>query len=61
LAIGSRADLNVFDAETAAEAIASIAPRRWVLREGRVVAETRVDQHLVRGREHVSMAPSRSG
>jgi cytosine deaminase len=60
LAAGHRADINLFDAESPADAIASIAPRRWVLREGRVVAETQVDRRLVRGVEHVSPGPSRS-
>jgi cytosine deaminase len=60
LAVGRRADINVLDADSPADAIASIAPRRWVLREGRVVAETRVDRRLVRGSQHVSLAPSHS-
>ncbi len=42
------ASLNVFDAETVTDAIATIAPRRWVLRRGRVVAETVVTRSLHR-------------
>jgi cytosine deaminase len=37
---GARADLVVIDAETGREALREQAPRRWVLRGGRVIAET---------------------
>ena len=46
---GARADLVVLDAATAREALREQAPRRWVLRDGRVVAETRVERRLHRG------------
>jgi cytosine/creatinine deaminase len=46
---GCRASLNVFDAESVSDAIATIAPRRWVLRDGRVVSETVVQRALHRG------------
>lgn len=45
---GCRASLNVFDAESVSDAIANIAPRRWVLRDGHVVAETEVRRRLSR-------------
>ena len=45
---GARADLVVLDAETARDALREQAPRRWVLRGGRVVAETVREQRLVR-------------
>jgi cytosine/creatinine deaminase len=48
LAPGARADLVVLDAETARDALREQAPRRWVLRGGRVVAETLREQRLVR-------------
>jgi cytosine deaminase len=44
---GARADLVILDAETPAEALRVQAPRRWVLRSGRVVAETST-QHALR-------------
>jgi cytosine deaminase len=45
---GARADLVVLDAETAHDALREQAPRRWVVRGGRVVAETVRKQHFVR-------------
>jgi cytosine/creatinine deaminase len=45
---GARADLVVLDAETPRDALREQAPRRWVLRGGRVVAETAREQRLVR-------------
>lgn len=45
---GARADLVVLDAETARDALREQAPRRWVLRGGRVVAETVREQRLHR-------------
>jgi cytosine deaminase len=45
---GARADLVVLDAETARDALREQAPRRWVLRRGRVVAETVVETRLDR-------------
>jgi cytosine deaminase len=46
LAPGARADLVVLDAETGRDALREQAPRRWVLRRGRVVAETVVERRL---------------
>jgi cytosine deaminase len=46
LRVGARADLVVLDAESARDALREQAPRRWVLRRGRVVAETVVEQRL---------------
>ncbi len=46
--VGARADLVVLDAETEHEALREQAVRRWVLRGGRVVAETERRQALVR-------------
>ena len=43
---GARADLVVLDAETGRDALREQAPRRWVLRGGRVVAETVREQRL---------------
>jgi len=43
---GARADLVVVDAETGGEALREQAARRWVLRGGRVVAETVVERLL---------------
>ncbi len=48
---GRAADFVILDAPTAAEAIRLQAPRRWVVRRGRVVAETTVTQKLHRGGE----------
>jgi cytosine deaminase len=45
---GARADLVVIDAETGREALREQAPRRWVLRRGRVIAETAREQALHR-------------
>jgi cytosine deaminase len=45
---GARAGLNIFDAENVDDAIATIAPRRWVIRDGRVVAETTLERSLHR-------------
>ena len=47
---GARADLVVLDAERPAEALREQAPRRWVIRRGRIVAETVREQHLHRAR-----------
>ena len=46
--VGARADLVVLDAETEPEALREQAVRRWVLRGGRVVAETERRQRVVR-------------
>jgi cytosine/creatinine deaminase len=46
LVAGARADLVVLDAETARDALREQAPRRWVLRGGRVVAETVVERRV---------------
>ena len=45
---GGRADLVVLEAETPADALRSQAPRRWVVRGGRVVAETQIERVLRR-------------
>jgi cytosine/creatinine deaminase len=45
---GARADLVVLDAATPRDALREQAPRRWVLRGGRVVAETVREQRLLR-------------
>lgn len=47
--VGHRADFVLLDAPTPAEAIRLQAPRRLVIRHGRVVAETFTDQRLHRG------------
>jgi cytosine deaminase len=49
LMLGARADLVVLDAESERDALREQAARRWVLRGGRVVAETVVGRHLHRG------------
>ena len=43
---GARADLVILDAESPREALREQAARRWVLRGGRVVAETVVERRL---------------
>jgi cytosine deaminase len=48
LVVGARADLVVLDAEREADALREQAPRRWVIRGGRVVAETVREQRLRR-------------
>jgi cytosine/creatinine deaminase len=48
LVAGARADLVVLEAERPAEALREQAPRRWVLRGGRIVAETVREQRLHR-------------
>jgi cytosine/creatinine deaminase len=45
---GARADLVILDADDQRTALREQAPRRWVLRGGRVVAETVRAQHLHR-------------
>jgi cytosine deaminase len=45
---GARGDLVVLDAETPEEALRLQAPRRWVIRAGGVVAETRTESELRR-------------
>jgi cytosine deaminase len=47
--VGCRGDLVVLDAENVNDAIATIAPRRWVIRAGRVVATTSTDTTLSLG------------
>ncbi|HEU4798235.1 MAG TPA: cytosine deaminase [bacterium] len=53
LDVGKRADLVVFDAPTPVDAVRTMAPRRYVVSRGRVVAETRPARSTVRwnGRE----------
>ena len=45
---GARADLVVFDAESIEDALRLQSPRRWVLHDGRVVAETNREAALIR-------------
>ena len=42
--VGAVADLVVLDACDAREAFATRSPRRWVIRKGKLIAETRVDK-----------------
>jgi cytosine deaminase len=51
LEVGRRADLVLFDAPTAAEAVRTLAARRAVISHGRVVAETRPARSTVRWRD----------
>ena len=48
LAPGARADLVILEAESPRDALREQAARRWVLRGGRVVAETVVEKRLGR-------------
>jgi cytosine deaminase len=43
--VGAIADLVVLDARDAREAFATRSPRRWVIRKGRLIAETRLETH----------------
>ncbi len=43
VAVGGVADLVVLDARDAREAFATRAPRRWVIRKGRLIAETSLE------------------
>ncbi len=45
VAPGGVADLVVLDARDAREAFATRAPRRWVIRKGKLIAETRLETH----------------
>ncbi len=45
---GARADIVVLDAETPLDALRLLAPRRWTIHKGRVVAETNTETHLHR-------------
>jgi cytosine deaminase len=45
VAVGAVADLVVLDARDAREAFATRAPRRWVIRKGKLIAETRLEMH----------------
>ena len=61
---GCRADLVLFDAPTEGDAVRLIAPRRLVIRAGRVVARTESARQFVTwdGREEpVDFMPARSG
>ena len=43
VAVGGVADLVVLDARDAREAFATRSPRRWVIRKGRLIAETKLE------------------
>jgi cytosine/creatinine deaminase len=43
VAVGTVADLGVLDARDAREAFATRSPRRWVIRKGKLIAETRLE------------------
>jgi cytosine deaminase len=43
VAVGTVADLVVLDARDAREAFATRSPRRWVIRKGKLIAETRLE------------------
>ncbi len=43
IAVGAVADLVVLDARDPREAFATRAPRRWVIRKGKLIAEARLD------------------
>jgi cytosine deaminase len=43
VAVGAVADLVVLDARDAREAFATRSPRRWVIRKGRLIAETKLE------------------
>jgi cytosine/creatinine deaminase len=45
VAVGTVADLVVLDARDAREAFATRSPRRWVIRKGKLIAETRLETH----------------
>jgi cytosine deaminase len=45
VAVGGVADLVVLDARDAREAFAMRAPRRWVIRKGRMLAEGKLETH----------------
>ena len=50
IAVGRTASFNVIDAETVQEAFRTQADRLYVIRKGRVLAETRTTSKLYRGR-----------
>jgi cytosine deaminase len=50
VAVGGIADLVVLDARNAREAFATRTPRRWVIRKGRLIAESRVESRRYFGR-----------
>jgi cytosine/creatinine deaminase len=45
VAVGNIADLVVLDARDAREAFATRMPRRWVIRKGKLIAETKLETH----------------
>ena len=45
VAVGAVADLVVLDARDAREAFATRSPRRWVIRKGKLIAETRFETY----------------
>jgi cytosine deaminase len=56
VAVGGVADLVVLDARDAREAFATRSPRRWVIRKGRLIAETKLETRRYFG---FSAAPAR--
>jgi len=60
---GARADFIVIDAESAEQALRELAPRRWVIHEGRLAANTRTcgELHRPSARERPTAAPGISG
>ena len=43
MTVGAFADLVVLDARDAREAFAMRTPRRWVIRKGRLIAESKIE------------------
>jgi cytosine deaminase len=58
VAVGAVADLVVLDARDAREAFATRAPRRWVIRRGKLIAEARLE---MRRYFDISPAPAKQG
>ena len=49
IGVGRRADLVVLDTQLIADVLLDIPPRRYVIRRGRIVAETRTESTIHRG------------
>ena len=45
VAVGAPADLVVLDAPNPREAFTTRAPRRWVIRKGRLISEASIEKH----------------